>query len=104
MALRLKELREAAGLTQEQVAMRLGKVHSSVQRWESGERNPGVDDLEQLAALFKCHPGELFDPPAAPPLSPLQQKAVEIVQDMTAADVEAWLRVGASMGGRDRAA
>jgi transcriptional regulator with XRE-family HTH domain len=60
---RLKELREAKGLTQERLAELLGVSHAAVQRWEVGKRAPRGKNLERLAGVFHIGIGELFDPP-----------------------------------------
>lgn len=43
----LKELREAAGLTQEEVAYHLKKAASTIRRWEKGDE-PSMTRLEWL--------------------------------------------------------
>lgn len=52
LAGQLRELRARRGLTQEQVARRLGCHESAVSRWESGGRFPTSEDLVLLADLF----------------------------------------------------
>ena len=47
-ALRLKQARENAGLTQEQLAETVGVTRQAVSRWEQGHTQP---DLEMLVAL-----------------------------------------------------
>lgn len=48
----LRRARAAAGLTQSQVAERLGRTREAVSQWERGEREPSLDDLAKLCALF----------------------------------------------------
>ena len=48
----LKAAREAAGLTQAEVAKRLGRPQSFVSKCESGERRVDVIELEAFAALY----------------------------------------------------
>ncbi len=50
--LQLKKAREEAGLTQVQVAEKLGKPQSWMSKSESGERRVDVVELEQLAVLY----------------------------------------------------
>jgi len=52
-ALRLKELREKAKLTPEQVAEALGMNLSSIYHWESGTRAPNIADLPAVAKALK---------------------------------------------------
>ncbi|MBL8841971.1 MAG: helix-turn-helix transcriptional regulator [Planctomycetes bacterium] len=49
---RLREARVAAGLTQVEVARRLGKPQSFVSKCESGERRVDVVELFDLAYLY----------------------------------------------------
>jgi Zn-dependent peptidase ImmA (M78 family)/DNA-binding XRE family transcriptional regulator len=49
IARRIRDVREEAGLTQAQLALRLGRTQTSVSYWESGKRVPGLDDLIELA-------------------------------------------------------
>jgi transcriptional regulator with XRE-family HTH domain len=46
---RLRELREAAGWTQEQLAERVGAKREAVARWEAGKREPGWSNVLALA-------------------------------------------------------
>ena len=52
-AARLKELREKAKLTPEQVAEALGMNLSSIYHWESGTRAPNIGDLPAVAKVLK---------------------------------------------------
>jgi transcriptional regulator with XRE-family HTH domain len=46
---RLRELREAAGWTQDQLAERVGVKREAVARWEAGKREPGWSNVLALA-------------------------------------------------------
>lgn len=50
LAHQLISARVAAGLTQEQLAQRMGTTQSAIARLESGRRMPGIKTLERLAA------------------------------------------------------
>lgn len=50
-ATRLREAREAASLTQAQVAEVMGVPRPNVARWESGTQLPRVDTALRLAAI-----------------------------------------------------
>ena len=50
---RLEEARRHAGLTQVQVAKRLGRPHSYISKCELGERRVDVIELRQLAKLYR---------------------------------------------------
>ncbi|AYG02055.1 XRE family transcriptional regulator [Lactococcus allomyrinae] len=46
---RLKEIRLERGLTQKELANKIGKSYQIYQTWENGSRNPKEDNLRQLA-------------------------------------------------------
>jgi len=50
---RLIEARKEAGLTQVEVAKRLGKAHSFISKCELGERRVDFVELQQLARIYK---------------------------------------------------
>ena len=60
LAARLRELRAKRGLTQDQVAKRLGCHESAVSRWESGTRFPTGEDLVALGDLFEVSADDLL--------------------------------------------
>jgi len=50
---RLVQARRDAGLTQVEVANRLGKAHSFLSKCELGERRVDFVELQQLAQIYK---------------------------------------------------
>ncbi|MCP3797964.1 helix-turn-helix domain-containing protein [Allokutzneria sp. A3M-2-11 16] len=52
LCLLLRELREAAGLTQVQVAARLGVPQSFVSKYEAGDRRLDVFELRQVTEVL----------------------------------------------------
>lgn len=50
VAKRLREARDANGLTQGELAERLGVTQTAISYWESGKRTPGIEELLDLAA------------------------------------------------------
>ena len=57
---RVRELRLAAGLSQEELAERTGLHRTYVGGIERGERNIGIRNLLHLAQTLRVHPGELL--------------------------------------------
>lgn len=57
---RIKDLRRAADLTQEDLAERIGKAVQSISAIERGEYNPSFETLEALAEVFNVAPAYLF--------------------------------------------
>ncbi len=58
----LKQLREAAGLTQLDVAFALKVTPQTVYNWERGTREPKGRHLQQLARLFKVSADDVLLP------------------------------------------
>lgn len=52
LSARLKSLREEKGLSQQEMASYIGKSKSSVNMYERGEREPGIEVLESYADFF----------------------------------------------------
>lgn len=57
---RVREARQAAGLTQRTLAIRLGCAQQTLSAIENGERLPGDDLRLRLAAALGKDPNELF--------------------------------------------
>lgn len=57
----LSELRKKAGLTQSELAIRVGVTQMAVSHWESGRRHPGLEALVRLGELFDMRPCDVFD-------------------------------------------
>ena len=58
---KIKQLRFKAGLTQEQLAERLGIGPQSVSKWENAVSMPDITALPLLAEIFGVSIDELFD-------------------------------------------
>ena len=58
---KIKQLRFKAGLTQEQLAERLGIGPQSVSKWETGVSMPDITALPLLAETFGVTIDDLFD-------------------------------------------
>lgn len=56
----VRSRREALGLTQAQVAKRLGLTQSYYSAIEHGYRTPGLDVIERVSAALNCEPFELL--------------------------------------------
>lgn len=60
---RLRELREARKLTQQEVAKLLDIDHTTISRHESGSRGLSPEDIQKYARLYKVESYELFIDP-----------------------------------------
>ena len=59
--MRLKKLREARGLTQEQLAEKAGVSRAYLARLEIGRHDPPLSTLEKLAKALKVKVGKLLE-------------------------------------------
>ena len=50
--MRLKEIRKSKGISQLKMAMDLNTNQNTISRYETGEREPGVDELIKIADYF----------------------------------------------------
>lgn len=60
MALRIKELRELAGLTQDGLAAAIGKSTRAVQTWERGEKSPNAECIWLMCETLHTDPNTLL--------------------------------------------
>ena len=71
----LRTVRKRQGLTQAQVAKRMGLTTAAYQHYEGGRSEPRMSDVTALAAAMKVHPCSFFDEPATASLG--QQLATD---------------------------
>lgn len=56
----IKKLREAANMTQYQLAQRMEVFPSAVYKWEMGRSNPTAENLLKLADILGCTTDEIL--------------------------------------------
>jgi transcriptional regulator with XRE-family HTH domain len=66
---KVKELREKAGLTQEELAERMGVQRNTVWRWENQKANLRADNIQRLSSALNIDASEIIDDRYAPELS-----------------------------------
>jgi transcriptional regulator with XRE-family HTH domain len=82
MKLYIKEFRQIARMTQEELSEKTGKSSPTIQRWESGARIPGADDLFLLAKALGCSEGDFFSHPEKRRLAGVDAKLLqELITD-----------------------
>lgn len=59
LADRIRMLRESVGMSQKELATRMGRTQSTISKWESGQREPSFEDLQSLYAIFKDKASEV---------------------------------------------
>lgn len=66
---KIKLLREKAGITQAELARRLGVTRSGMNAWEMGISEPSTKYVAKLATLFKVSTDFLLDMPTTKSIS-----------------------------------
>lgn len=59
--MQIKNYRLKAGLTQAELAERMGVHQTAVAQWEKGQAAPTASKLPMLAAVLSCSISELFN-------------------------------------------
>jgi len=78
----IRENRERLGLSQSQLAERLGRTQTSVSLWESGKRTAGLDDLIDLADALGVEVNRFLPPDrAGRPVAALLRATAERLVD-----------------------
>lgn len=95
MAMRLRWAREQAGLSQGQVAQRMGVHRPTISQIEAGERNVRIDELDQFAELYGVSREWLVDGDKVLPgeRDPRIQLAARELGKLKGADLDAILRL-----------
>ena len=57
----LKFYRKSLGLTQKQIAEKLGLTEQAYQHYEYGDREPTLETLKRLCVIFDCTSDELLE-------------------------------------------
>ena len=70
----LKSARESRGLTQKQVAEALGVSDRTCSKWETGETEPGIEQLCRLAEFYGLSPAAFFGEEAQKAGSPIRSE------------------------------
>lgn len=58
----IKRLRDRAGMTQEELADKLGVARSTVTQWENGWSNPRMRMVQKLAGVFHVTSSDTYVP------------------------------------------
>lgn len=87
IARKIKELREAAKMSQTDLAKVLEVTPNTISRWENGTYKPKIDDLEKLSRAFN-QPIWVFLPSEVDPPTEAQRALLSATGDLPAEDLE----------------
>lgn len=91
---RIRDLRERAGLSQSELAARIGRTQATLSLWESGRRTPSIPDLVALGRALDVEVGVFFDrgtvtaKTSNSPRLLLRVEASRVLRDSLVRDVE----------------
>ncbi len=91
---RIRELRKAAGLNQEQLAERMDVDRTTVSRLENGEQKITSEYLAALAAALDRNPIEFISDPADVARDEVEREALDLVRGMHPDAARTWLLTG----------
>ena len=57
---KIKEFRIALGMTQSELAAKMGVSQATIGMWETGDRMPRASKLQKLAEILGCTVSDLF--------------------------------------------
>jgi transcriptional regulator with XRE-family HTH domain len=80
VGLNIRKHRIAAGLSQEELASRMGVEQYYVSGWEAGRRNPTLITLWRAANALRVAPATLLDHSGEKPEFPVKKKPKRAVQ------------------------
>lgn len=72
----LSRIREAKGLTQTQLAQKIGANQATISKMESGQGNPTLSMINRVAKALGVHPSHLFT------RATIEQRALDALQAM----------------------
>ncbi|MBQ8696285.1 MAG: helix-turn-helix transcriptional regulator [Clostridia bacterium] len=56
----IQHYRRRQGLTQHQLARRIGVTYQAISKWETGKSTPDIALLPELARVFECRIDDFF--------------------------------------------
>ena len=83
---RIQQLREAAGLSQEQLAEQIDVSRQSVSKWELNDAAPEISKIIALSELFGISTDELLKGAESAHAAPKRQESIDTIARLNAAE------------------
>lgn len=83
---RIKEIRKRRGITQLELAEKLGITQSGVQKLESGRNDLTTKMMRKLAEVLDVEPWELLPKDMQPNISPEEQEILRTIRKVKSAN------------------
>lgn len=100
---RIGTLRKSRGLTQSELAERVGLDSRHVSRLETGKHYPSLDSLEAIASVLDVELREFFEFPSQETEVQLRASLVEIAQAAPEAVIRELMPIARNLLGRHKA-
>lgn len=84
----IKEIRKQKGITQVELAQRLGISQGAIQKLETGERGLDLDWIEKISKALNVKPWELLPKEMQPDISPDEMEIIRAVRKSKAIDTQ----------------
>ena len=78
----IRRLRERAGMSQSELARRIGKTRSMISQYECDMYAPRMGTVEKLAAALNCKKSEIIDDSPANALSPDETELLDLYRSL----------------------
>lgn len=90
MTTNIKHFRKKCGLTQKELANKIGVSQNAVYNWETGKRDLSIDMIEKIANILDVTPNQLigWEPLHAEPLIDEQETEIEHQAKQTEKELE----------------
>ena len=100
LGVRIRTLRKAAGLTQEQLAETADISVNFMGYVERGQRAPSIKTLEQIAQGLNVHPKDLFEFLEDESNELLYETLIAALRKCTSDDLRALIQIAKKLGGQ----
>lgn len=95
----IKRLRTDAGMTQAELADKLGVTRPTITQWETGWSSPRMGSIEKLADIFKVSKSRIVED-TKPVHDELTVEVFEIIEHMDADTRYYWIELGKKLAGK----